>query len=64
MEDEVGVIKDLEKAFKELDDKLSQLTNTEGDKIKAFRAEHHYLEKPKRFWKRQVNTTQTIRTSS
>ena len=47
MEDEVGVIKDLEKAFKELEDKLSQLTNTEGDKIKAFRAEHHYLEKAK-----------------
>lgn len=47
MEDEVGVIKDLEKAFKGLDDKLSQLTNTEGDKIKAFRAEHHYLEKAK-----------------
>ena len=43
----MGVIKDLEKAFKELDDKLSQLTNTEGDKIKAFRAEHHYLEKNK-----------------
>lgn len=47
MEDEEVVIKDLEKAFKELDDKLGQLTDTEGDKVKAFRAEHHYLEKAK-----------------
>lgn len=47
MEDEEHVIKDLEKDFKELDDKLAALTDTEGDKIKAFRAEHHYLEKAK-----------------
>ncbi|MBC8743376.1 hypothetical protein H5W18_01665 [Lactobacillus sp. Marseille-P7033] len=47
MEDEEGVIKDLNKAFKELDEKLADLTDDEGGKIKAFRAEHHYLEKAK-----------------
>ena len=43
MEDEEGVIKE----FKELDEKLAALTDDEGGKIKAFRAEHHYLEKAK-----------------
>lgn len=47
MEDEEGVIKDLNKEFKELDEKLAALTDDEGGKIKAFRAEHHYLEKAK-----------------
>ena len=41
------VIKDLNKEFKELDEKLAALTDDEGGKIKAFRAEHHYLEKAK-----------------
>lgn len=35
------------RAFKELDEKLAALTDDEGGKIKAFRAEHHYLEKAK-----------------
>ncbi|MQB72250.1 hypothetical protein DN439_01105 [Lactobacillus reuteri] len=48
MEDEEGVIKDLNKEFKELDEKLAALTDDEGGKIKAFRAEHHYLEKAKK----------------
>ena len=47
MEDEEGVIKNLNKEFKELDEKLAALTDDEGGKIKAFRAEHHYLEKAK-----------------
>ena len=47
MEDEEGVIKDLNKEFKELDEKLAALTDDEGGKIKAFCAEHHYLEKAK-----------------
>ena len=47
MEDEEGVIKDLNKEFKELDEKLAALTDDEGGKIKVFRAEHHYLEKAK-----------------
>ena len=47
MEDEEGVIKDLNKELKELDEKLAALTDDEGGKIKAFRAEHHYLEKAK-----------------
>ncbi|MEY8442241.1 hypothetical protein AALA17_06355 [Lactobacillaceae bacterium 24-114] len=47
MEDEETVIKDLQTEFKQLDEKLAQLTDSEGDKIKAFRAEHHYLEKAK-----------------
>ena len=37
----------LTKEFKELDEKLAALTDDEGGKIKAFRAEHHYLEKAK-----------------
>ena len=47
MEDEEGVIKDLNKEFKELDEKLAALIDDGGGKIKAFRAEHHYLEKAK-----------------
>lgn len=47
MEDEEGVIKDLNKEFKELDEKLAALTDDEGGKIKVFCAEHHYLEKAK-----------------
>ena len=37
----------LNKEFKELDEKLAALPDDEGGKIKAFRAEHHYLEKAK-----------------
>ena len=47
MEDEEGVIKDLNKEFKALDEKLAALIDDGGGKIKAFRAEHHYLEKAK-----------------
>lgn len=47
MEDEEGVIKDLNKEFKELDEKLAALTDDQGGKIKVFCAEHHYLEKAK-----------------
>ena len=47
MEEEEGVIKDLNKEFKELDEKLAALIDDGGGKIKAFRAEHHYLEKAK-----------------
>ena len=47
MQDEEGVIKDLNKEFKELDEKLAARTVDAGGKIKAFCAEHHYLEKAK-----------------
>ena len=47
MEDDACVIKDLNKEFKELDEKLAALIDDGGGKIKAFRAEHHYLEKAK-----------------
>lgn len=51
MEDEEGVIKDLNKEFKELDEKLAALTDDQGGKIKVFCAEHHYLEKAKEIFK-------------
>lgn len=47
VEDEAGVIKDLEKEFKDLDDRLSQLNDTDGYDIKRYREEHHSLEKAK-----------------
>lgn len=45
MEDEEPVIKDLKKGFDELEKQLDGLDESKGGKIKAFRAEHHYLEK-------------------
>ena len=47
MQDEENVIKDLTKEFDELDQKLAALPDDEGGKIKAFRAEHDYLDKAK-----------------
>lgn len=47
VEDEEGVIKDLEKEFKDLDDRLSKLTDVDGYDIKRYREEHHSLEKAK-----------------
>lgn len=52
MEDEEGVIKDLKKEFDDLEQKLAALDDSEGGKIKAFRAEHHYLEKAKEILKK------------
>ena len=45
MEDEEPVIKDLKKGFDELEKQLDGLDESKGGKIKAFRTEHHYLEK-------------------
>ncbi|MCI1974887.1 MAG: hypothetical protein LKJ51_03070 [Limosilactobacillus sp.] len=45
MEDEEPVIKDLKKGFEELEKQLDEMDESKGGKIKAFRAEHHYLEK-------------------
>ena len=47
VEDEEGVIKDLEKEFKDLDDRLSKLTDVDGYDIKRYREEHHSLKKAK-----------------
>lgn len=47
VEDEEGVIKDLEKEFKDLDDRLSKLTDVDGYDIKRYREEHHSLKKTK-----------------
>ncbi|AEG39736.1 Hypothetical protein WANG_0041 [Lactobacillus kefiranofaciens subsp. kefiranofaciens] len=41
------VIKDLEKEFKELDERLDKLSDTDGYDIKRYREEHHSLEKAK-----------------
>ena len=46
VEDE-DVIKDLEKEFKDLDDRLCKLTDVDGYDIKRYREEHHSLEKAK-----------------
>lgn len=47
VEDEEGVIKDLEKEFKELNERLDKLSDTDGYDIKRYREEHHSLEKAK-----------------
>ncbi|WP_295728723.1 hypothetical protein [uncultured Limosilactobacillus sp.] len=47
VEDEEPVIKDLVKHYEELEKNLDELPDNEGGKIKAFRAEHNYLEKAK-----------------
>lgn len=47
VDDEAKVIEDLKAAFKELDDKLDQLSDVDGYDIKRYREEHHSLEKAK-----------------
>ena len=51
MEDEKPVIKDLKKGFEELEKQLDDLDESKGGKIKAFRAEHGYLEKAQKILK-------------
>ncbi|MBW8008327.1 hypothetical protein [Lactobacillus helveticus] len=47
VEDEEGVIKDLDADFKELDEKLDKLSDTDGYDIKRYLEEHHSLDKAK-----------------
>ncbi|MBD5430860.1 hypothetical protein [Lactobacillus agrestimuris] len=47
IEDEEPVINDLKKEFDGLEEKLNGLTDEDGYKVKAFEAEHDYLEKAK-----------------
>lgn len=47
VDDEAKVIEDLKADFKELDDKLDELSDVDGYDIKRYREEHHSLEKAK-----------------
>lgn len=49
VEDEEGVIKDLEKEFKELDEKLDELSDTDGYDIKRYREEPTHLKRLRKF---------------
>lgn len=51
MEDEEPVIKDLKKGLNDLEKQLDDIDESKAGKVKAFRAEHHYLEKAQQILK-------------
>ena len=63
MEDEEGVIKDLNKEFKELDEKLAALTDDEGARSRHSVQNTTTLKRQRKFFKRLGSITQMTKTN-